>query len=380
MTSRLHPTTRWLYQQVWQALKKVGIGTQTSPLIFALIAIYVSGLILLDHRQNGERIANWLPGRAHDALNRLLRTQPLSTRKLMNCLGQWLTHLGKGYLAVDDVVVEKPYSKQCTWMGWSYSTSKQRKVHGFHVVVLLWCSGFWRIPVAFRIWRPKQKCSAQHYHKKTTLAEEMIVEVVQQGLQFEYVTGDTLYSGGHLAKMVNQMGLTWVGVLHPKTTVYYRNQKWQVVELEQCLKLKWRKHLGVKAASIVAYLPKYGTLRLVVTRNRHGNIEVLATYNLECDLTTIVRRKRCRWSIETLFKDIKLLSGLSACQCRVDQALVRHVAFVLLAFVVLQCLRLRPEETLGEVKVRLQRKTFLGDVSDPIPLRGKVPLSHLITA
>jgi SRSO17 transposase len=127
-------------------------------------------------------------------------------------------------------------------------------------------------------------------------------------------------------------------------------------------------------------LPKYGTLRLVVTKNRHGNIEVLATYDQDCDLTTIVRRKRSRWSIETLFKEIKLLGGLSACQCRVDQALVRHVAFVLLAFVVLQCLRLCPEETLGEVKERIQRKTFLGDVSDPIPLRGKVPLSHFITA
>lgn len=380
MTSRLHPTTRWLYQQVCNMLKKVGIAGSATPLTFSLIAIYVSGLILLDHRQNGVRIASWLPGRAHDALNRLLRTQPLSTRKLMNCLIEWLPHLGKGYLAVDDVVVEKHYSKQCAWMGWTYSTSKQRKVHGFHVVVLLWCSGFWRIPIAFRIWRPKKKCSAQHYRKKTTLAEEMIVEVVQQGLQFEYLTGDTLYSGSHLAKMANRLGLVWVGVLHPKTTVYYRNKKWQVAELEQCLKLKWRKHLGVKAASTVAYLPKYGTLRLVVTKNRHGNIEVLATYDLDCDLTTIVRRKRSRWSIETLFKDIKLLSGLAACQCRADQALVRHVAFVLLAFIVLQCLRLRPEETLGEVKERIQRKTFLGDVFDPIPLRGKVALSHFLTA
>ena len=83
----------------------------------------------------------------------------------------------------------------------------------------------------------------------------------------------------------------------------------------------------MRAASIVAYLPKYGTLRLVVTKNRHGNIEVLVTYDLDCDLTTIVCRKRSRWSIETLFKDIKLLGGLAACQCRVDQALVHHVAF-----------------------------------------------------
>jgi len=253
-------------------------------------------------------------------------------------------------------------------------------VYGFHVVVLMWCSGIWRIPVAFRIWRPKKKCFAKNYRKKTDLAKEMIVEVVQEGLQFEYVTGDTLYSGGNMVKTISRLKLAWVGVLHPKTRVYYRGKKWHAVELEQYLRLKWRNLLRLRAASITAYLPKYGTLKLVVTRNRHGNVEVLGTNDLVCDLTTIVLRKRSRWSIETLFKDIKLFSGLAACQCRVDQALVRHVAFVLLAFVVLQCLRLHPEETLGEVKERLQQKTFLGNVSDPVHLKGKTPLSILVTA
>ncbi len=153
------------------------------------------------------------------------------------------------------------------------------------------------------------------------------------------------------------------------------------------LKLKWRARLQLRARSIVAYLPKYGPLRLVVTRNRHGNLEVLATNDLDSDLTTIVLRKRSRWSVETLFRDAKQFSGLAACQCRVDQALVRHVAFVLIAFVVLQCLRLHPpigplwgKETLGEVKDRLQRELITGGLPAPAPLRGKVAAAQLLTA
>jgi SRSO17 transposase len=130
----------------------------------------------------------------------------------------------------------------------------------------------------------------------------------------------------------------------------------------------------------VAYLPKYGTLRLVVTKNRHGNIEVLATNDLDSDLATIVLRKRRRWSIETLFRDSKQFSGLTACQCRVDQALVRHVALVLIAFVVLQWLRRHPEETLGEVKDRLQREVITGGLPAPVPLKGKVAADQLLTA
>jgi len=63
-------------------LGRLGISGVGSPTTVALIALYVSGLILLDGRQTQTRVALFLPGRAHDALNRLLRVMPLSTRAL----------------------------------------------------------------------------------------------------------------------------------------------------------------------------------------------------------------------------------------------------------------------------------------------------------
>jgi hypothetical protein len=378
MAPRLYPTTRRLFRQIVRGLEAFGFGAVLGPLTSSLMAVYVTGLLLLDRRQNGTRIADWLPARAHDAINRLLRTHTVSTRALMHTIITWAKSLGiAGYLAMDDVVVEKPFSKCVPWVGWTYSTSQQRMVRGMHVVVLLWCAGGWRIPVAFRLWRPKSRCRAKSYRKKTQLAWEMICEVHQEGLRITYITGDTLYSGGWMVKKISRLGLTWVGALHPRTTVIYRNRRWRAASLERPLRLKWRKRLRLRARSIVAYLPKYGTLRLVVTRNRHGNVEVLATNDLDSDLTTIVLRKRSRWSIETLFRDTKQFAGLAACQSRVNQAMVRHVAFVLIAFIVLQRLRLHPKETLGEVKDRLQRNVFTGGLPAPRPLQGKVATSQL---
>jgi SRSO17 transposase len=380
MASRLYPTTRRLFQQVVQHVKVIGLGAALSPLVLALVVLYVTGLLLLDRRQNGTRIADWLPARAHDALNRLVRSHELSTRALMKSVIGWARRLGTGYLVVDDVMVSKPFCKRCPWVGWTYSTSEKRKVRGFHVVVLLWCTSCWRIPVAFRLWRPQKSCRPKRYRKKTQLAWEMIVEVQQQGLDIDYIAFDTFYTAGWMTKKINRLGWKWVGVLHPRTIVHYRNRRWEVASLGAWLRLKWRARPQLRARSIVAYLPKYGTLRLVVTRNRHGNVEVLATNDLDSDLTTIVLRKRSRWSIETLFRDAKQFSGLAACQCRVDQALVRHVALVLIAFVILQRLRLHPKETLGEVKDRLQRELITGGLPAPRPLRGKVALAQLSTA
>jgi len=245
---------------VLRYLKHFGLDAVVSPLVLALIAVDITGLLLLDRRQNSSRIADWLPARAHGALNRLLRVYALSTRALMGGLVQWAKSLGKGCLAIDDVVVSKPFSQQNRWVGWTYSTSEKRYVRGFHVVVLLWCVDGWRIPVAFRLWRPKKQSRPSRYRTKPQLAWEMIVEVYQAGLPIEYIVFDTLYTAGWLTKKINRLGLKWVGVLHPNTTVYYRHRRYQVASLEPGLKLKWRRRLQLRARSIVAYLPKYGTV------------------------------------------------------------------------------------------------------------------------
>ena len=120
------------------------------------------------------------------------------------------------------------------------------------------------------------------------------------------------------------------------------------------LHLKWRAQLGLRAVAVQVYAPTYGYLRLVVTRNRHGNYEYLVTNGLDADLTTVVERKRSRWSIETIFRDTKQYAGLAACQCWVDQAMVRHACFVLLTSVVLQMMRVHPNESVAAVKERWQ--------------------------
>ena len=56
-----------------------------------------------------------------------------------------------------------------------------------------------------------------------------------------------------------------------------------------------------------------------------------------------------RWSTETLFRDTKQFAGLEARQCRVDQAMVRHISLVLLTIVVLQMIRQNSGESVGSV-------------------------------
>jgi hypothetical protein len=360
---------------VLRALGPLGLRGWGSPTAVALLALYVTGLILLDVRQTQTRVTRFLPGRCHDALNRLLRLMPCSTRGLMALLVQWVKRQAQGYLCLDDVIVEKAFAKKLPWAGWNYSFAKKRQVYGLHIVVLLWCSvdGHWRIPVAFRLWRPKGACSKRDYRSKLQWAESMLKDVVTLGLTFQYLVFDTHYTAGWFTKMVARLGYVWQGTLSPRTHVVWRGKEERVSDLAARLHLRWRQQLGLRALALRVYAPKYGVLRLVVTRNRHGNYEYMVSNALQADLTTMVQRKRSRWEVETIFRDSKQFAGLGACQCWIDQAMVRHVAFVLLTFVVLQMLRRNPQETVAAVKERCQLEVARDGQSPPPPLKACPP-------
>jgi hypothetical protein len=373
VASRLYRTTRPLYLQVTCALDQLGVATIGSPTTAILIALYVTGLVLLDARPTQTRVTRLLPGRCHDALNRLLRTTPWSTRALQGLLVAWIRRMGaSGYLCLDDVVVEKAFAKKLPWAGWTYSFAKKRKVYGMHIVVLLWCSADrnWRIPVAFRLWRPKRVCAPTAYQTKLELAAGMLTELVAADLPVVYLVMDTHYTAGWFTRLASRLGITWVGTLHPRTTVVWHGQRQQVAELAGRLRLGWRPRLGLHAAAVTVYAPTYGMVQLVVTRNRHGNHDYLVTGEPAADLTRVVARKQSRWSVETIFRDTKQYAGLGACQCWTDQAMVRHIALVLLAFVVMQRLRIDPSEPIATVKERWQLAVTRQGELPPIPLKA----------
>jgi hypothetical protein len=83
--------------------------------------------------------------------------------------------------------------------------------------------------------------------------------------------------------------------------------------------------------------------------------------------------KLSRWQVETLFRETKQYAGLEACQCRVDQEMVRHVGLILLTFVVLQMMCRTPEESVGSVKERWQLEVMRDGESPPPPLKACPP-------
>lgn len=372
MTSRLYPTTRFLYIQITAVLQGLGVATVTSPTQFELLCLYVTGLVLLDRRQNNKRISRWLPGRCHDALNRLLRTMPLSSRVLMRLILTYARRLGvKGYLCLDDVVVPKPFSRMVRWVDWVYWATEKRSLRGMNIVVILWCWQGLKLPVAFRLWQSKRQVDASDYRTKHQLGQEMVIELLAERLPFEYLTFDSWYNARWFTKWLSNCDILWVTTAKCNTKVVYRHQTQRLDKLSNHLKWRWRKSLDLRTALVSVWLPGYGSLRLVVTKNGRGKCEYIVTNAWHLDVTRIVLLKRSRWNIETLFRNGKQLAGLAACECRRPQAVVRPVALVLITCTVLDLMGIDWSKTADSVKEQLQLLVITQGSLPPAPLQAR---------
>lgn len=103
-------------------------------------------------------------------------------------------------MIIDDVIIRKPFGKSIFPATYVYDNTNKKYVWGMHIVVLLWSNGWIRIPVAFRIWMPKEK--SEVYHIKGELAIDMINFVHKFGLAAEYVTFDTWYASKALLGVI----------------------------------------------------------------------------------------------------------------------------------------------------------------------------------
>ncbi len=360
MVSRLYPSTRKLWEQTRSILIALGVGQGRPRRLVELMALYVAGLILLEKGQTAVRITRVLPARAHDALNRLLRTMPWSPQRLLLGLARWIQQRGQvGYLCLDDVIVEKPFAKLLPWVGWTYSYGQKRHVYGFHIVLVLWCCGHLRIPVGFCLWRPKREGQAP-YRTKLELAQGLLAHILRSGLRFEYLAFDSWYNARWFTKWLDRQGIIWVSTLRGNAKITYRGQTHPVEVWGE--RLPRHRIAGRTCAWVdTVHLPDYGPVRLVVATNGHGNLDYIVSNDLHRRGRVLLHRKRSRWEIETSVRDTKQLAGLGACQCRVPQAMERHVALALLAFVVLQQARLDPSNTVGEVKRCLHLTALRGE-------------------
>jgi hypothetical protein len=321
------------------------------------VAVYLTGLIVLDTKQTQSRIARVIGHVSHDALNRLASDlKPLYDQVVIGLL-LILEALSPGYLILDDVLIPKPFAKYMCGAYPSYDHAQKRHVTGQRLVVLIWSNGVFCIPVAFACWHHRQFVT--HYRTKNELARMLVYWAIRHHIPCTYLTFDNWYASKQNLRFFARLRLTFVTKLRHNAKVIGTSGG-SKLPVSRFARVKGH-YYGAVDAYIMQFTvryPGYGTGRLaVVTHDTHaesGRTKYLFTNALTLTNREVLLRYRSRWAIECFFRTCKQSFGLNACQAWMMAQVLLHIRLVFVAYTLTQFLVAEPTGAMEQTQTHLR--------------------------
>ena len=298
----------------------------------ALIFRYVHALIVSIENNSALSFAEVVEGASHDSFTRTLHKS-----------GQWLrvliafvtkSALGKGYLILDDTILEK-YTQGLKCIFKLKDSKTGNYVYGLNIVLLCWSDGKRCIPLLFHIYRGKGVSKLDLAMQLLAFAHDVL------NLEPEYVLFDSYY--GSRALMQQILSYNWHFVTRLK-----KNRKLNGQQIK-----RWRG--GIPYWSAQGYLE--GKIPVMVYRHA---AKYFVSSNIELTRQHIRDLYKQRSPIEEVFRVLKQECGWQGCQLRSPTAYRRHLQAGLLAFLFLDSLKSKYKASHYKLRKRcISRKIFV---------------------
>lgn len=290
------------------------------------IDLYVDFLIASQKQYSGAELSRVSPEpMAHDAVSRWLSTEKL-TPQLVWQQSRELVKQDKGYLVIDDTLLDKQYARNMALTKKQYSGKHHRVVQGINIINHLWTDGEKLIPIDYRIYDPTRDGKTKNDH-----AREMIHTAEKRGFKPLYVLMDAWYTCVDNLKAIVRKGWKWIGALKCNRLVSFVQGTYiPVADLDWAAKpvhKVWLKAYGFVLVS-----------KLVAT---NGDITYLATNDLSLTHQTIENHNAHRWNIETFHRAIKQCCGAERCYSVKERSQRNHILCAFLAFIKLEWQRIK---------------------------------------
>jgi putative transposase len=302
----------------------------------ALISRYVHALIISIENNSALSFAESVEGVSHDQFTRSLHKS-----------GQWLrvlvafvtkSRLGKGYLILDDTILEK-YTQGLKCIFKLKDSKTGNYVYGLNIVLLCWSDGKRCIPLLFHIYRGKGVSKLDLAMKLLAFAHDVLK------LKPDYVLFDSYY--GSRALMQQILGYHWQFVTRLK-----KNRKLNGQQVKRC-------------RNGIPYWSAQGCLegKIPVVVYRHG-AKYFVSSNVELTRQQVRDLYKQRSPIEEVFRVLKQECGWQGCQLRSLTAYRRHLTAGLFAFLFLDSLKTKYRASHYKLRKRCVSRRILVTSND----------------
>ncbi len=275
---------------------------------------------------------------SHDAFTRLLQRQPPDTEALWDEVKD-IVQPQKGFLIIDDTVLDKPYAKNISLVYYQWSGKHHRVVNGINIGTLLWTDGNAIIPVDFRIYDINVNGKTKNDH-----FQDMIHGAKDRHFQPELVLFDSWYSS--LENLKTLRGFKWHWLTRFKKNRLVNPDRTGNVQIHE---------IEISSEGRIVHLKAYGFIKVFKIVSKDGDIEYWATDISEMDEAKRKISAEYAWKIEEYHRGIKQFCGIESCQARKSQSQTAHIMFSLRAFLRLEVERLRSGISWFESKRKIIR-------------------------
>ena len=263
---------------------------------------------------------------SHDSINRFLLREQYTPQDLFKEVKSNLI-LTAGTLSVDDSVEDKHYRDhtKSAFVDFFWSGKHKRSVKGINLITLYYTdTAGSSYPVNFRIYDKQEGKTKNDYFR------EMVLEVVEWGLEPAWVTGDSWYlSLENLKFLRNQKVGFLFGIANNRKVSIERGTSGQVKTVE------------IPSEGLTVYLKAFGWVK-VFCQPFKNEPRYYILYRPDLEALQQLTRETFKavhddhWRIECFHRVIKQVCNIERFYVRDEQAIRNHFFCALLAFCKLQ--------------------------------------------
>ncbi len=226
---------------------------------------------------------------------------------------------------VDDSVIAKQYSRshELPLLSYQYSGAYHKVIQGIGLVNLVLvgkdqtCT-----PIDYRIFSKKIDGLTKHMHM-----QEMLTLALHRGIIPKVVVFDHWYGSVKNFKFLTKNKLFWVTTLSGN----------RIVDFGEHIADK-----KIPDSGLVVHLRAYGMIKVFkIFSQAKGEVEYVATNNLDYTREDIKTVAAQRWKIEEYHRGLKQTTGIEKCQARTQRSQRNHIFCSIISFVALEMKRRR---------------------------------------
>jgi len=298
----------------------------------------------------------------HDDVYRFLKHHQFRPALVWEKARDKIEQCEDGYLIFDDTVLDKRYSYEIEGVRKQWSGNEKAIIKGIGVVNLVYYNPHTKHKwiIDFRVFDPDRDGKTKLDHM-----QEMLALAGKRGICYKTVLFDSWYATSAMMNHIERLGKYFYTTIKSNRLVDESKGKnpycnisrlsWNEIELS--------KGKTVKVKGVMRDM-KVKVFRVVAS---DGDTEYIVTNDSTQFLAEDAQKENAiRWKIEQFHREEKQLTGIEACQCRLNRSQRNHILCSILVWMSLATIGYQTNQTLYQVKTGLFKQFLVQQLRTPL--------------